>query len=89
MRKNLSKSVLYTLMAFGCFNLFLLTSCSDEAEKTTETTTTTTTESAPTVTTTTTTVTEAPKDSLAVKAADGKKMDTSATQKPVDNQVKK
>ncbi len=87
MRKLLSKSVLHTFVAVACLNLFLLTSCNDDAEKTETSTTTTTTTETPPPSTTPTDSPAPPKDSLAVKAADGK-MDTANT-KPVEQGVKK
>lgn len=86
MRKMFSKSVLVTLMAFACFNVTLLSSCGNDAEKTTETTTTTTT----TETTTPVVESAAPTDSNMNKAAaPADKMDSSAVQKPVEPSVKK
>lgn len=86
MRKMISKSVLFTLMVFACFNVLMLSSCSEEAEKTTETTTTTTT----TETTTPVVESKAPADSNMTKsAAPAEKMDSTAVQKPVEPSVKK
>lgn len=89
MKKILSKSTLYAIMTFACLNVFMLTSCGDEAEKTTETTTTETTtttvpaEAAPVV------ESAAPKDSVAVKAAEPSATMDSANTKPVSAPVKK
>lgn len=86
MRKMISKKVLFTLMVFACFNVFTLSSCSDETEKTTETTT-----AAPTAETPTPVVeSAAPSDSNMTKsAAPAEKMDSTAVQKPVEPSVKK
>ena len=74
MIKNFSKSVFYTLLAFACCGLALLSGCKSETEESTETTTTKTT----------VTTTPAPPDSVGAIVV----MDTANT-KPVDAPVKK
>lgn len=89
MTKKFSKSVFFTLIAFVGLNVFMLSSCNDEAATTTETTTVETTTPAPPVESTAPPVesTAPPKDSLAVKA--NTPMDTTAVQKPTEQGKKK
>ena len=83
MIKKMSKSVLFTLIAFGSLNLFMLVSCNEEKTEAAATETTTPAEAAATAP-----VESAPAADAAAPAAADSAMGSAET-RPVDPAVKK